>query len=228
MTNPLLYYEDNIVGSMNLAKMMEKHGCKNFIFSSSSSVYGNRVGCLETDTPSPISPYSQTKFAVDMMLSSLGRAHKDWRLVSLRYFNPCGAHKSGLLGDEPLGYPNNLFPFIQEVILKRKEKLVVFGNDYPNPDGTCIRDYIHIFDLARAHILAMENLQKQENPHEIFNLGSGCGYSVLQVVKGFEKALNRPLNYEMGPRRAGDGAKLIANSEKALNVLGWKKTKSLE
>lgn len=157
MNQPIMYYENNVVGSMNLLKMMEKHDCKNIIFSSSSSVYGNRAGCLESDDPKPISPYSQTKFIVDMLLHSAGRTHKDWRLVSLRYFNPCGAHETGLLGDDPLGYPNNLFPFIQELILGKFEKLVVFGNDYPNPDGTCIRDYIHIYDLGKNLFMQLEH-----------------------------------------------------------------------
>jgi UDP-glucose 4-epimerase len=146
---PILYYENNVVGSMNLFKLMEKYThCKNFIFSSTAGVYGDKDNCTETDLKLPGSPYGESKACVEMLLGSLCKVHKDWRVISLRYFNPCGAHESYLLGDEPYEYPNNLFPFIQEVIIQKREKLNIFGKDYPTPDGTCVRDYIHITDLG--------------------------------------------------------------------------------
>lgn len=146
---PMLYYENNVVGSMNLFKLMEKYPhCKSFIFSSTAGVYGDKDNCTETDLKLPGSPYGESKACVEMLLSSLCRVHKDWRVISLRYFNPCGAHESYLLGDEPFEYPNNLFPFIQEVIIGKREKLSIFGDKYATPDGTCIRDYIHITDLG--------------------------------------------------------------------------------
>jgi UDP-glucose 4-epimerase len=146
---PMLYYENNVVGTMNLFKLMEKYPhCKSFIFSSTAGVYGDKDNCTETDLKLPGSPYGESKACVEMLLSSLCRTHKDWRVISLRYFNPCGAHESYLLGDEPFEYPNNLFPFVQEVIIGKREKLTIFGNSYNTPDGTCIRDYIHITDLG--------------------------------------------------------------------------------
>lgn len=146
---PMLYYENNVVGSMNLFRLMEKYkDCKNFIFSSTAGVYGDKDNCTETDLKLPGSPYGESKACVEMLLGSLARTHQDWRIISLRYFNPCGAHESYLLGDEPYEYPNNLFPFVQEVIIKKREKLSIFGKDYPTEDGTCIRDYIHITDLG--------------------------------------------------------------------------------
>ena len=148
MHKPIMYFENNLAGSMNLFKMMEKYDCKNFIFSSTAGVYGDKDNCTETDDKHPLSPYGESKLGVEMLLGSLGKAHPDWRIISLRYFNPCGGHESGLLGDEPLEYPNNLFPYIQEVLIGKRSKLVVFGNDYPTPDGTFIRDYIHIYDLG--------------------------------------------------------------------------------
>ena len=148
-----MYYENNLVGSLNLFKMMEKYDCKRFIFSSTAGVYGDKDNCTETDSQKPVSPYGESKMCVEMLLKSLSVVHKDWKIVSLRYFNPCGAHESGLLGDEPFLYPNNLFPYIQEVIIGKRPKLVVFGDDYPTPDGTCIRDYIHIFDLGTCYLM---------------------------------------------------------------------------
>ena len=183
---PIYYFENNIVGSMNLFKMMEKYPeCKNFIFSSTAGVYGDKDNCVESDIKNPTSPYGESKTAVEMLLGSLARLHKDWRVISLRYFNPCGAHKSGLIGDEPYVYPNNLFPFIQEVIMGKRERLNIFGNDYPTADGTCIRDYIHITDLAKGHVVALEKLSEMKHNYDVFNLGSGKGYSVYEVVKGY-------------------------------------------
>lgn len=215
MKEPIMYYENNILGSISLFKMMEKYGCKNFIFSSTAGLYGDKDNCKETDDLKPGSPYGESKMAVEMLLKSLVNAHKDWKIISLRYFNPCGGHKSALLGDEPFCYPNNLFPFIQEVLVGKKEKLVVFGSDYPTPDGTCVRDYIHIYDLAMAHVLSISQLLVIDKPYEVYNLGSGSGYSVLEILNGFEKVLGEPVKYEMGARRFGDIPKLTANTEKS-------------
>jgi UDP-glucose 4-epimerase len=147
---PMMYYENNVIGSINLFKMMEKHkDCKKFIFSSTAGIYGNKDNCKETDPSNPTSPYGESKACVEMLLASLAKVHHDWRIISLRYFNPCGAHESHLLGDEPTVYPNNLFPYIQEVIIGKRPNLNIFGNDYPTPDGTCVRDYIHIMDIGK-------------------------------------------------------------------------------
>lgn len=148
---PMLYYENNVIGSINLFKMMEKHkNCINFIFSSTAGIYGNKDNCKETDPANPTSPYGESKACVEMLLNSLAKVHQNWRIISLRYFNPCGAHGSHLLGDEPTVHPNNLFPYIQEVIIGKRPQLNIFGNDYPTPDGTCVRDYIHIVDLGNS------------------------------------------------------------------------------
>lgn len=148
-THPLLYYENNVVGSMNLFKMMEEYpACCNFIFSSTAAVYGDKDNCTEGDPHAPTSPYGESKLSVEMLLASLAKVRPNWKAVSLRYFNPCGAHESLLLGDEPFNFPNNLFPFVQEVIVGKRERLNIFGNDYSTPDGTCVRDYIHITDLG--------------------------------------------------------------------------------
>lgn len=150
---PMLYYENNVVGSMNLFRLMEQYTeCSNFIFSSTAGVYGDKDDCREVDHKLPTSPYGESKAAVEMLLSSLARVHPNWRIISLRYFNPCGSHPSHLLGDEPFTYPNNLFPFVQEVIINKRPQLTVFGNDYPTPDGTCVRDYIHISDLGKSYL----------------------------------------------------------------------------
>jgi UDP-glucose 4-epimerase len=202
--------------------MMEKYHCKNFIFSSTAAVYGDKDNCCETDMKNPTTPYGESKTAVEMLLHSLAKLHKDWRVISLRYFNPCGAHKSGLIGDEPYVYPNNLFPFIQEVIAGKREKLSIFGNDYPTPDGTCVRDYIHITDLAQGHVFALNRLEEMKENYDVVNLGSGKGYSVYEIVKGYEEALGKPINWCYAPRRIGDVPKLVANPTKANTEWGWK------
>ena len=209
VAKPLLYYQNNLVSLINILSTQLEIGTTNFIFSSSATVYGNPKTLPiteENETQRPFSPYGNSKKIAEEILEDLSKANKDCNLISLRYFNPIGAHKSGFIGELPNGIPNNLMPYITQTAVGLRDKLSVYGNDYPTPDGTPIRDYIHVVDLAKAHVKALKRqLQnKQEENFEVFNLGTGKGYSVLEVIKAFEEVSKKKLNYEIVERRDGD------------------------
>ncbi|EIO3976027.1 TPA: UDP-glucose 4-epimerase GalE [Vibrio vulnificus] len=226
---PLMYYDNNVSGTLNLVREMDKAGVKSLIFSSSATVYGDpaSVPIRESFPTSATNPYGRSKLMVEECLTDFHKANPDWSITLLRYFNPVGAHESGLLGEDPQGIPNNLLPFVAQVAVGRREKLGVFGDDYPTPDGTGVRDYIHVIDLADGHLAALNKVGQQAGLH-IFNLGTGQGNSVLEMVAAFEKAAQRPIPYEIKPRRAGDIAECWADPAYAEQVLGWKATRSLE
>ncbi|HFQ5376337.1 TPA: UDP-glucose 4-epimerase GalE [Vibrio vulnificus] len=226
---PLMYYDNNMSGTLNLVREMDKAGVKSLIFSSSATVYGDPASVpIREDFPtSATNPYGRSKLMVEECLTDFHKANPDWSITLLRYFNPVGAHESGLLGEDPQGIPNNLLPFVAQVAVGRREKLGVFGDDYPTPDGTGVRDYIHVIDLADGHLAALNKVGQQAGLH-IFNLGTGQGNSVLEMVAAFEKAAQRPIPYEIKPRRAGDIAECWADPAYAEQVLGWKATRSLE
>ena len=229
VANPLRYWDVNVCGSWALLAAMDAHACRTLVFSSTSTVYGEPESFPLTETTpiAPVHPYAQTKLAVEQMLSALA-ARGDWRVSALRYFNPVGAHPSGRIGEDPLGIPNNLFPFITQIAAGRLEKLKVFGDDYPTPDGTGIRDYLHVMDLAEAHTAAVEHLLQADPPASlILNLGTGKGLSVLNVVKGFEDATGISIPYEIVERRPGDVPRLEACPKLAAEVLGWTAQRSL-
>jgi len=229
VSDPLRYWAVNVSGSRALLAAMDAHGCRTIVFSSTSTVYGepNTFPLTENTPTAPIHPYAQTKLAVEQMLSALV-AKGDWRIAALRYFNPVGAHPSGRIGEDPLGIPNNLFPFITQIAAGRLEKLKVFGDDYPTPDGTGIRDYLHVMDLAEAHASAVEHLLKADAPTSLtLNLGTGQGLSVLDVVKGFEAATGISIPYEIVKRRPGDVPKLEACPKRAEETLGWTAKRTL-
>ena len=229
VADPLRYWDVNVCGSRALLAAMDAHVCRNMVFSSTSTVYGepDNFPLTETTPTAPIHPYAQTKLAVEQILNALSR-NGSWRMISLRYFNPVGAHPSGQIGEDPCGIPNNLFPFITKIAAGQLESLRVFGNDYPTPDGTGIRDYLHVMDLAEAHTAAVEHLL-QANPPECLtlNLGTGKGLSVLDVVKGFEDATGISIPYEIVERRPGDVPRLEACPKLAAEVLGWTAQRSL-
>lgn len=233
VAKPLLYYQNNLVSLLNILSTQLEISTTNFIFSSSATVYGNPKTLPiteENETQRPFSPYGNSKKIAEEILEDLSKANKDCNLISLRYFNPIGAHKSGLIGELPNGIPNNLMPYITQTAVGLRDKLSVYGNDYPTPDGTPIRDYIHVVDLAKAHVKALKRqLQnKQEENFEVFNLGTGKGYSVLEVIKAFEEVSKKKLNYEIVERRDGDVPKLYAATKLAEEKLEWKANKSLE
>lgn len=228
---PLEYYTNNITGTLTLLEAMKKYNCKKIIFSSSATVYGNQgvTKFVETmERGKTTNPYGTTKAMIEKILEDLYVADNSWGIVLLRYFNPVGAHESGLIGDNPNGIPNNLMPYIQKVAAGKLPELSIYGNDYPTKDGTCVRDFIHVVDLAKGHINAMEKLNKEQNGVFIYNLGTGTGYSVLDLVTTFEKANNMKLPYKMAPRRAGDLPEMFADATKAKEELGWVATKNLE
>lgn len=227
---PVEYYRNNIDSTLTLLEAMKKYGVNNFIFSSSATVYGTpeTVPLVETmPTGSPTNPYGWTKLMMEQILADTAKANADMSIVLLRYFNPIGAHESGRIGEDPNGVPNNLMPFITQVAVGRREKLGVFGNDYPTHDGTGVRDYIHVVDLAKGHVKALD-YSAQHKGTEIFNLGTGTGYSVLDIVKAFIKVNNIDIPYEIKPRRAGDIAECYADASKAAEKLGWVAEKNLE
>ena len=227
---PLLYYRNNIDSTLTLLETMRKFDVNNFIFSSSATVYGTPkiVPLVETmPTGSPTNPYGWTKLMMEQILTDTANANPDMSIVILRYFNPIGAHKSGLIGEDPNGIPNNLMPYITKVAAGRLPQLGVFGDDYPTHDGTGVRDYIHVVDLAKGHVKAIDYSGEHKGV-EIVNLGTGTGYSVLDIVKAFEKVNNIKIPYVIKPRRAGDIAECYANAGKAERVLGWKAEKDLE
>ena len=221
---PWEYYNNNITGTLVLLDEMRKHNVKNIIFSSSATVYGEpeKVPVTE-ETPkgSCTNPYGWTKSMLEQILTDIQKADPSWNVILLRYFNPIGAHKSGKIGENPNGIPNNLMPYITQVAVGKLPKLGVFGNDYPTPDGTCIRDYIHVLDLATGHVKALERLKKNAGL-DIYNLGTGIGYSVLDVIHNFEAATGITIPFEFKPRRAGDIPVNYSNADKAWKELGWK------
>ena len=220
---PLNYYDNNIAGTVCLCRVMDKAGCKKLVFSSSATVYGSKnPSPLKEDMPTggTTNPYGTTKYFIEQILQDLCASDSKWGVSILRYFNPIGAHKSGRIGEDPNGIPGNLMPYITQVAIGKLECLNVCGNDYPTPDGTGVRDYIHVVDLAIGHIKALDRLLKVDGC-EVYNLGTGKGYSVLDVVKAFEKASGLKINYRIAPRRAGDVACCYADATKAKEVLGW-------
>ncbi|WP_145571312.1 UDP-glucose 4-epimerase GalE [Yersinia bercovieri] len=230
VSKPLEYYNNNVYGTLVLLEAMRAAQVKNFIFSSSATVYGDqpKIPYVESfPTGSPSSPYGRSKLMVEQILQDVQLADPQWNMTILRYFNPVGAHPSGLMGEDPQGIPNNLMPFIAQVAVGRRESLAIFGNDYPTPDGTGVRDYIHVVDLADGHVVAMKKLHNQPGVH-IFNLGAGVGSSVLQVVEAFTKACGKPLAYHFAPRREGDLPAYWADSTKAAEQLGWRTSRSLD
>lgn len=231
---PLKYYENNIGGTVNLLEAMKEHNVHHLVFSSSCTVYGDvSANQLPITEESPVvkanSPYGNTKKICEEVLLDTCAATPSMRVVSLRYFNPIGAHDSSLIGELPIGVPNNLVPFITQTAIGKREKITVFGNDYPTTDGTCVRDYIHVVDLAKAHVKAIQLLSRAEmpSPFSVFNIGTGKGNSVLEVIHTFEKVNNLKLNYSIGSRRAGDVVQIYASCDKAERELGWKAERDL-
>ena len=227
---PLAYYRNNLDSAMTMLEVMEEFGCKKFVFSSSATVYGpNNPHPYKEDMKAieSSSPYGWTKVMIERILTDYVTAHPDFCAVLLRYFNPIGSHDSGLLGDDPNGIPNNLMPYIARVAAGQLEKLTIFGGDYPTPDGTCQRDYLHVVDLAVGHLRALEYAKDHEGV-EAVNLGTGNGVSVLELVHAFEKANNMKLPYVIGPRRDGDLPAFWADAEKAKKLFGWEATHTVE
>lgn len=228
---PIEYYQNNISGALVLLDTMRKYGCKKFIFSSSATVYGEpeRIPLTEDcKTGGTTNPYGTTKLFIEQILKDIYVSDNTWDICILRYFNPVGAHASGLIGEEPQGIPNNLMPYIVRVASGQLKELSVFGNDYDTPDGTGVRDYIHVVDLAKGHVKALEKLNKEQQGLYIYNLGTGTGYSVLDMVKAFEKATGKEVPYKIAPRRAGDIATCYAEPTKAKEELNWQAEKTLE
>lgn len=227
---PLEYYHNNITGTLILCDEMRNHGVKNIVFSSSATVYGDpaEIPITEQCPKGEITnPYGRTKGMLEQILTDLHTADPDWNVVLLRYFNPIGAHESGLIGEDPKGIPNNLVPYIAQVAVGKLEYLNVFGDDYDTPDGTGVRDYIHVVDLAKGHVKAVKKLGDKEGV-SIYNLGTGVGYSVLDVLHAYEKACGKTLKYEIKPRRDGDVAVCYSDSAKAKRELGWVAEKGIE
>ena len=228
---PLKYYYNNISGAIVLLQTMQKYGVKKFVFSSSATVYGDPETVPITETSKvggTTNPYGTTKLYIEQILKDIYKADNSWDICILRYFNPVGAHSSGLIGEEPQGIPNNLMPYIVRVASGELEQLSVFGNDYNTHDGTGVRDYIHVVDLAIGHVKAIEKLDKENSGLYIYNLGTGKGYSVLDMVHAFESATGKTVNYKIAPRRAGDIAICFADPTKAKEELGWEAKKTLE
>lgn len=230
VSKPLEYYHNNITGTLILCDVMRKHGVKNIVFSSSATVYGNPafVPITEECPKGQITnPYGQTKSMLEQILTDIHVGDPEWNVILLRYFNPIGAHKSGLIGEDPKGIPNNLVPYITQVAVGKLECLGVFGDDYNTPDGTGVRDYIHVVDLALGHVKAIKKLEDKEGVN-IYNLGTGNGYSVLDMVKAFEKACGKEIKYQIKPRRPGDIDACYADAAKAKRELGWTAERGLE
>ncbi len=225
---PLDYYTNNVEGTISLLKAMNSQGIRNLVFSSSATVYGTprQLPLDETHPTSATNPYGRTKIQSEEILADLARAQPEWRIACLRYFNPVGAHQSGTIGESPKGIPNNLMPIITQVALGQKSQLDIFGTDYPTPDGTGIRDYIHVMDLAEGHAAALQFLESHAGWHA-FNLGTGKGHTVLELLESFEKASGISIPRKISPRRPGDVAKCYANVDKANRTLGWAANRSL-
>ena len=226
---PLAYYDNNVSGSIALLQVMREQGVKTLIFSSSATVYGDpqRVPIQEDFPLGATNPYGRSKLMIEEVLGDLAQAETGWNIARLRYFNPAGAHRSGLIGEDPNGIPNNLMPYVAQVASGRRASLSVFGNDYPTPDGTGVRDYIHVVDLARGHVAALDTFRRTTGLITV-NLGTGRGYSVLEMVAAFETASARPVAYQLCPRRAGDIATCYADPTLAEQVLGWRAEYGIE
>lgn len=230
VAKPLEYYRNNLESTLALCEVMRRHGCKSFIFSSSATVYGDPAS-VPIDESFPLhttNPYGSTKLMIEDMLRDIAAADSEWKIILLRYFNPVGAHESGLIGEDPKGIPNNLTPYITQVAIGKLKELSVFGNDYDTPDGTGVRDYIHVVDLAKGHVAALERIGVMPGGAEVYNLGTGEGYSVMQVLSAFEKAVGAPIAYRIAPRRPGDIAQCYAATEKAEKYLHWKAEKGID
>lgn len=228
---PIEYYTNNISGALNLLDVMRKHNVKKFVFSSSATVYGNPEKIPLTEDckiGGTTNPYGTSKLFIEQILKDIYASDNSWNIIILRYFNPVGAHESGLIGEDPKGIPNNLMPYIAKVATKELKELSVFGNDYNTPDGTGVRDYIHVVDLAKGHVLALNKLEKEGKGLFIYNLGTGRGYSVLDLVHAYEKANNVKVPYKIAPRRDGDIATCYSDPTKAKNELGFVATKTIE
>ncbi len=227
---PIEYYKNNISGCLELLETMKKHGVKKFIFSSSATVYGDPETIPITEeckTGGTTNPYGTSKLFIEQILKDTYKSDNTWDICILRYFNPVGAHESGLIGEEPQGIPNNLMPYVARVAAGKLKELSVFGNDYNTKDGTGVRDYIHVVDLAKGHVAALKKLDKEQKGLFIYNLGTGKGYSVLDMVKGFEKATGKKVPYKIAPRRPGDIATCYADPKKAKEELGWEAEKDI-
>ena len=229
VAKPLMYYDNNIAGTVALAEVMAEAGVKSLVFSSSATVYGDPASVpIREDFPTgPTNPYGRTKWMMEFVLSDLAAADPEWRVALLRYFNPVGAHASGRIGEDPNGLPNNLMPYVSQVAVGRLPRLRVFGGDYPTPDGTGVRDYIHVVDLAVGHVAAVRRLTERPGVLTV-NLGTGRGYSVIEVVKAFEKASGRPVPYEIVARRPGDVAQCYAEPGLAERELGWRAERGID
>ncbi len=229
VAEPLTYYQNNVQGTLVLLQVMARFGVKQLVFSSSATVYGNPevVPIVESAPLSATNPYGQTKLVIENMLRELAQSDPSWSLILLRYFNPVGAHVSGLIGEDPQGIPNNLMPYITQVAIGKREALSVFGNDYPTKDGTGVRDYIHVVDLARGHLKALEKLLDVNGCVSV-NLGTGQGYSVLDMVAAFEAVTGQKVAYQISPRRPGDVASCFADPHFAKDFLGWQAERNLE
>ncbi|HDR9036409.1 TPA: UDP-glucose 4-epimerase GalE [Burkholderia vietnamiensis] len=229
VAKPLEYYRNNLGGLLAVLKVMRERNVRQFVFSSSATVYGvpERSPIDESFPLSATNPYGQSKLIAEQILRDLEVSDPSWRIATLRYFNPVGAHSSGLIGEDPAGIPNNLMPYVAQVAVGKLEKLRVFGSDYPTPDGTGVRDYIHVVDLAKGHIAALDALATRDASF-VVNLGTGQGYSVLEVVRAFEKASGRPVPYELVARRPGDIAECYANPQAAADIIGWRATLGIE
>jgi len=227
--DPLRYWDVNLAGSRCLLAALQRHGCRALVFSSSATLYGlpDQVPIAETAPVQPINPYGHTKAAVEQLLADLAASEPGWRIARLRYFNPVGAHPSGRIGEDPLGPPNNLFPFISQVAVGRRPELQVFGNDWPTTDGSGVRDYIHVMDLAEGHRAALDTLLAEPPQLLTLNLGSGEGHSVLELVQAFEAASGRPVPYRVVARRPGDAACTVADPQLAHQRLGWRTRRTL-
>lgn len=231
VAKPLRYYGNNIVGTLNLLEMMASQGCKKLVFSSSATVYGQpkEVPCTEDFPICAMNPYGRTKLFIEEICRDVQRADPEWKIILLRYFNPVGAHPSGFIGEDPRGIPNNLMPFVQQVAVERRPELTVFGNDYPTNDGTGVRDYIHVMDLSDGHIAALNKIFKTEDLGcEVYNLGTGRGTSVLEMVAAFEKASGKKIPLKIANRRPGDAETVYASTEKAERELNWKAQYGIE
>ncbi|KAJ4811939.1 UDP-glucose 4-epimerase [Rhynchospora pubera] len=222
---PALYYNNNIIGSLYLYEIMAKYGCKKLVFSSSSTVYGEpeKIPCDEDVPLKAVSPYGRTKLFLEEIARDIQKADSEWEIILLRYFNPVGAHESGMIGEDPKGIPNNLMPYIQQVAVGRLPQLNVYGTDYPTKDGSAIRDYIHVMDVANGHLAALQKLFRTENTGCVaYNLGTGNGTSVLEMISAFEKASNKKIPIKLCPRRPGDATEVYCSPVKAFKELGWR------
>ncbi len=231
VAQPLAYYRNNLDATFSLLEAMATHDVRRFVFSSSATVYGHRAPVPYQEDHEPLvsaSPYGQTKVMIERVLADVAAVHEGWKVALLRYFNPVGAHPSGEIGEDPQGIPNNLMPFLAQVAVGRRDHLTVFGADYPTADGTCERDYIHVTDLAAGHVAALDHLDAMATDVRAFNLGTGSGTSVLELLHAFERAVGRELPYEVGPRRAGDLPAFWADPARARTELGWTATRTID